>query len=522
MKTLLKNGLVYDGSVSLPQKKDILIENKKIIKIADKIDVEADKVIDCKGLNVAPGFIDAHSHNDFFVGREDSVNFFESFINQGITTQIVGNCGFSVAGVDENTKYHGLIGGGLFKTKKAGSLKDWVKENKNNLEVNIIPLIGHGSARISVSGYKNSPLTNDEEKEMLSLLERDLKDGAWGGSFGLMYEPGMYAKVNELKKFAEVIKKYDGILTVHPRACSDVSNGFPLLKRHHLELGLDEVIDVIKSTNVRCEYSHLIFTGEKSWARLPFMLKKFKDLKDEGYEIGYDMYSYTYGASVITVILPPDFMATPKEKRMHGFKYLKTRLLINITKKLLGIDFTDLTVAYIGKGYEKYEGRKISDIAKDEGISPMKMYFKLVELSDGKGNLYLDKYYNKDMILKLMEDDMSVFMTDAWHEEKGLQNASAYTCYPNFFKLALGAGIPYQNIINKMTGKIADRFKLENRGYIKEGFYADITIFSEFDFKNPVDKPTGLEYLFINGEIAYENNSYNKKKLGEFILKNEH
>lgn len=519
MLILLKNGLVYNGSLDKPIKQDVLIENNIIKKIGKDIKGKFDRIIDCNGLNIAPGFIDAHSHNDFFVTRSDSSTCIAPFIKQGITTQVVGNCGFSLIGANDKSEYRNLYGGGLFHSDKYYSLQEFVDEYQNKLDCNVIPLVGHGTARISVSGYKSSELTLQEETDMLELLENDMKAGAFGGSLGLMYEPGMYSMKKELTRFAKIIKAYDGILTIHPRACSNVSNGFPLLKRHHLELGLDEFVEILKESKVRGEYSHLIFTGEKSWPRVNSMLTKFHELKNLGFEIGYDMYSYTYGASVITVLLPPSYMALPKEKRSKGLPLFKTKFLMRITKMILGLGFEDMTIAYIGEGYEKYEGRILSDIAKEEGLSNVDMYLKLVNLSDGQGRIYLDKYYNDEIIKRLMNDDMSVFMTDAWYEDKGIQNASTYSCFPHFFELAEKYNIPKENIINKMTGKICDRFRVLNRGYIKEGYFADITIFDHFKVNEATKSAEGLKYVLINGQVVIDNNKYNENKCGVIILK---
>ena len=520
MNILLKNGFLFDGTGEKPYHADILVKDNLIAKIAECIsEGEADTVIDVKGCNVSSGFIDAHSHNDFYVTRDDHQTALRPFLHQGITTQIVGNCGFSINGVDKNTKYKELIGGGLFHTKTPSSLQEWVETFEGSIDVNVLPLVGHGSTRISTSGYSNKKLSKEQEEEMFRLLEKDLEYGAWGGSFGLMYEPGMYAKKEELTKFATLIKKYDGILTVHPRACSDISNGFPLLKPHHLELGLREVGDIMEETGVSLQYSHLIFTGTKSWPRLDSMLGIIHDYKKRGFDIAFDMYSYTYGASVITVMLPPDFMATPKEKRNKGFQYLKARVLMSLTKSLLGLSFESMTIAYIGDGYEKYEGKIVSDLAKEEGLSPALMYLKLVELSDGQGRVYIDNYYNEDIIRTLMKDDLSLFMTDAWLEDNGLQNAASYTCFPHFFALGEKHNLPKEYIVRKMTGAIADRFKIPKRGYLKEGYYADITVFGDWKISSETDYPTGLKLLLINGKIAIQDDQFHDVMAGEFVLK---
>ena len=519
MKTLFKNATIYDGSGSSPFLGDLLISEDKILKVSKNLNEKVDEEIDCTGKKLAPGFIDAHSHNDYFCFREDSKKCLQSFILQGITTQVVGNCGYSVIGVDENSPYKEYLNKSLFNSKWYGSLEDAIKKYSGKLFLNIIPLVGHGSVRTSVVGWKSKKLTKDELNQMLALLERDLKAGAFGGSLGLMYEPGMFADTAELTEFAKIIKKYNGILTIHPRACSDVSQGFPLTKKHHLELGLDEFASILKNSGVRGEYSHLIFTGSKSWNRVDSMINKFKELQKEGLDIGYDMYSYTFGASAITIFLFPDFLAIPEEKRMHGFPYLKARFLMSISMKMvLGMTYDDIVVAYIGKGYEKYEGKKLSEIAKEEKLNNVQTYFKLVNLSKGMGRVYIDKYYNKEILEKLMKDENSIFMTDAWFEETGIQQASAYSCFPNFFKLGKEFGIKEETLIHKMTGKTADRFRIKNRGYLKEGYKADLVLFDDIKIVNQTGEIEGINKIYINGKKVAENGKLKDVQSGEFIL----
>lgn len=233
MKTLLKNGTIVDGSGGKPYVSDVLIENDKITKIAKDIDAADAEVIDCTGLTVAPGFIDAHSHNDFFYDYDDAERFYEPFIRQGITTQITGNCGFSPFGVDKNTKYKDKVGGGLFHAKNPGSFKDFVKNAEGKLYVNIVPLIGHGTTRISISGFDAKPLTKEQIDEEMKLVDEAMENGAFGGSFGFMYEPGMYSKTDELVAFAKELQKYDGILTIH-RARSRKSRWVIPLSRNRI------------------------------------------------------------------------------------------------------------------------------------------------------------------------------------------------------------------------------------------------------------------------------------------------
>ncbi len=523
MKTLYQNGLIVDGTGSTPFVGDVLVENNRIVKIGTKIADDVDKIVNCTGLTIAPGFIDSHSHNDFYCGVENSEMYYQSFIKQGITTQITGNCGFSPFGVANDCKNKDLIGGGIFRAKHAGTFKDWIAAVKDDLYVNIVPLVGHSTTRVGISGFNSAPLTKEQIDEEIKLVDEAMENGAYGGSFGFMYEPGMYAKPDELYAFASEIAKYDGIVTVHARALSKVSMDYPLLGKPHLERALDEVIDIMEKCKCRMEFSHLLFAGEKSWPSAGPMLKKFHEYNEKGYDLGYDMYSFTYGASVITLVMPAWYLGMSEEDKKKPFNLFKLKIMVNISKIALGLDWSDFMVAYIGPGYEKYEGRYISDIAKEEGLSDFDEYIKLVDLSKGQGRLYIGKYYSDEMINTMMNDDLSIYMTDAWIEENGTQNGSAFQCFPYFLVRAKENNMKLEKVVRKMSGAIVDRYLIPERGYIKEGYFADLTI---FDYDNIVVKPTvpdftpeGIKYVVINGKEVISNGEYKSAPVGTLILK---
>ncbi|MBQ1482870.1 MAG: amidohydrolase family protein [Erysipelotrichaceae bacterium] len=524
MKTLIKNGMIYDGTGNKPYPGDVLLKDDRILKVAENIEEEAEEIIDAKGRMVCPGLIDAHSHNDFFYDRKDAEKYYKPFIEQGITTQITGNCSFSPFGMDEDTPYKDKIGGGLFEAEHPGSFKSFKERAKGNLYVNMAPLVGNGSVRAGMTGYDPKPYTSKQIEEEMEHVKEAMEGGALGGSFGFMYEPNRYSSREELLAFAKTIAEYDGIVTVHPRACSIVSADYPLLtKKSHLELGLDETVEIMKASGCRLEYSHLIFTGERSWKLLDKMLKTFYDARKEGYDIAYDNYAFHYGASVITVVFPEWYASLSEEERNKPLNKFKLSLTILMYRKVLGIDWEDMVVAYIGDEYKKYEGKTVLQLAEEEGVKPIDMYLKLVELSKRSGSIYLGKYYNDEIVKRLMEDELSVFMTDAWVEEKGLQNIAAFQTFPQFFLLAKRYGMPLEKIVRKMTGATADRYRLEDRGYLREGCKADITILDEdrlkVDESKPDFKPEGIDYVFINGKKVMEEGRFVSSRAGELILR---
>ncbi|MBR2677121.1 MAG: amidohydrolase family protein [Solobacterium sp.] len=525
MKTLFKNGMIYDGSDAKPYGGDVLIEDDVIVKAGGTIDDSADEIIDLKGAAICPGLIDAHSHNDFFYDYDDAEKYYKPFIEQGITTQITGNCSFSPFGSDENTPYREKIGGGLFDAKKPCSFAEFKKRAENRLYVNMVPLIGQGSVRAGIAGYDPAPFTPEQIEQELSHVREAMEGGAFGGSFGFMYEPDRYAREDEIVAFAKEIAKYDGIVTIHPRACSIVSADYPLFtKKSHLELGLDEAVDIMNKSGCRLEYSHLIFTGQRSWKLLDNMLATFRREKNNGKDIAFDNYAFHYGASVITVVFPEWYAQLTKEEAAKPFNRFKLQLTILMYRKVLGIDWDDMVVAYISDEHPEYEGKTIPQCAAEEGLSNLDMYLKLVDLSNRAGSIYLGKYYNDEIVHRLMEDDLSVFMTDAWVVEKGLQNIAAFQTFPQFFVLAKRYGIPYQNIVHKMTGKTADRYRIPERGYLKPGYKADITVL-DFDRitvneSKPDTKPEGIVHVYINGKAILKNGEYQGGCAGKVVLKN--
>ena len=524
MRIIFKNGEIYDGTGGKPYVGDVLIEDDVIVRVGEKISEEADRVIDLSGFQICPGFIDAHSHNDFFYDREDAEKYYRPFIEQGITTQITGNCSFSPFGADEDTPYRDKLGGGLFDVLHPGSFAAFKERAEGRLFVNLVPLIGQGSVRAGIAGYDPAPFTEEQIQKELAHVREAMEGGAFGGSLGFMYEPDRYAKEDEITAFAKEIAKYDGIVTIHPRACSIVSADYPLLtKKSHLEMGLDEAVDIMNRSGCRLEYSHLIFTGQRSWKLLDKMLATFHRESGKGKEIAFDNYAFHYGASVITVVFPEWYAQLSREQAASRINRFKLQLTILMYRKVLGIDWDDMVVAYISDDHPEYEGKTIPQCAAEEGLSNLDMYLKLVDLSCRAGSIYLGKYYNDEIVRRLMEDDLSVFMTDAWVEEKGLQNIAAFQTFPQFFVLAKKNGIPPQKVVHKMTGKTAERFRIPERGFIRPGYKADLTVIDlknmSVNEKKPDARPGGIVHVYINGRPVLENGEYRGGCAGKVLLK---
>lgn len=196
------------------------------------------------------------------------------------------------------------------------------------------------------------------------------------------------------------------------------------------------------------------------------------------------------------------------EERKKPLNRLKLSALVKASSLLLGFGFKDIVVAYIGPGYERFEGKSVHQIAQEEKMSDLNAYLMLCEVSDFKGRVNMGPYSTPEIISEFEHNENCLYMTDAWVEEHGVQNPAIYDCYPKFLRDSLrGTGDTMPNTIRRMTGAIADRFMIPERGYLKEGYYADLTVFDEEKLRNGVpdqEKAFGIEKVFINGRLVLD------------------
>ena len=513
MTLLLKHAKIYDGTGAQPFAGDVMVEGERIAKIAPRLDAEADRVFDLEGKALAPGFIDGHSHNDWFAIRKEPLPYFAPFIRQGITTFVAGNCGISTIGFEPGCPHVDKIGGGLFgfrdTTGQYGTAEAFFRAVDGRMPCNLSVLAGHCTARAAVSGSVNRALTPEEERQMLAILEKALQEGAAGLSLGLMYDPGLYADVEELRKVAALCVKYNKPLTVHPRAESKVSMAYPeLFGRSHLLRAFDELVEISRGTPLKLQYSHAIFVGRSSFKDKAELLRMMDELRKTGVDVKFDIYNECLGVSVITVILPDWYQSMSAQDKKKPFNRLKLAALVTATSLLLGFGFKDIVVAYIGPGYERFEGKSVHQIAKEEGMSDISAYLMLCEASGFKGRVNMGPYSTPEIISEFEHNENCLYMTDAWVEDHGVQNPAIYDSYPKFLRDSLlGAGDTMPNTVRRMTGALADRFMLPERGYLREGFYADLTVFDEEAIRAAVpdrEEAFGIEKVFINGRLVLD------------------
>jgi len=532
MKYWLTNGWITDGTGEKAYKGNILIHNERIERIQTEEPSDSLEKVDCGGRRICPGFIDIHSHLDWFAGNEGSRPLILPFVQQGITTAVGGNCGFSVFGFPVSHPYRELLTDNLFRAGKSRlswrDLDGFTEHLKDNgCPLNMISYIGHGTTRTSIRGYDSSPLNPEELKQLLALLEEGLKQGAAGISLGLQYEPGIFADREELKAVARLAASHNKVLAVHPRAASAVSGTYPMKlfgTPHHI-LAIQDMIELAEETGVRLQFSHLIFVGSLSWKTADRALKLFEDTQKRGIDICFDTYGFSLGASRINVILPDWFLAGLRENLESPKALQQLRLEIKAMELVLGFGYDQIRVTdAVHPDWKQYNGLTLSEIARLRKKSKFKTLCDLVRASDGTAGVLMERYSNPEILNKMIAHPQSLFQTDAWAEREGINNPAIYGSLPRIFRLAREHSLlPVEAIVHKMTGAVADRMNIPERGYLKEGYFADITVIDDAVISDREEKgiplpPAGIDLVIVNGRRLVESGKeVSEKSPGVFL-----
>ncbi len=339
---LIKNGTIVDGTGKLSFKGNIAIKDGKINAVTNlgngqEDDWESTKVINAENLIVCPGFIDIHSHCDFILPLKEHQERLACLLEQGITTIVGGNCGFSASPLAKDSKYMDIVQNDFeFNSGRPvdvswasmGSFFSYLEEG--GFPLNLAQLIGHGTLRKSLWGTDYSLPSQENMQQMSQIIEESFSEGAYGVSLGLGYEPGMHVDMKELEEIARLVKKHDRVLTVHIKSLARASAVYKssyLVKPHNI-LALEEMIKLAERTRVKIQISHLIFSGRKTWASCDKALEMIDQARSRGIDIAFDVFPYYCANTTVNAILPPWFLKNPD-------KYFKSSL----SRKLLAFQY---------------------------------------------------------------------------------------------------------------------------------------------------------------------------------------
>ena len=503
---IIKSGSIYDGDGGAPYIADIAIKNGKIIKIGTTIEAEC-KIIDAKGLAVTPGFIDSHSHSDRSVIAYPEMR---EKLEQGITTAVAGQCGSSFAPIAlpyrDDPKYASRL---TMSTLLCEA--DKIPQGMSTLT-----FVGHGSLRNAVIGMANRPATAEELEQMKALLRDALDAGAIGMSFGLLYSPGCYAEREELFELARVVGERGGLLSSHVRNESD-----------DFIAATTEFIDTVKASGGAVGiHSHIKSAYKQNHGKVKEALRLIEEANREGYEIYCDVYPYVASHTSLSArFVHKDMRADGKlaENMASPEMRAKAREYIYSWCDPSSLDFSWIFVDYC-PAYPEYQGKLLSEIAKIHGKDAIETGFDILRDAPNTACAYFSMC--EEDVETAIRHPLAMFCTDSEvAANREIFHPRLRAAFPRVLaRYVRERGvITLPEAIRKMTSLPAKVYRLASKGHIKEGYDADICIFSpekildNADFSSCKAKNDGLSYVIVGGEIAVVYGAITGIKNGKII-----
>jgi len=521
---IIKNGIIVDGTGNPCYRANIGVRKDKIAKISRYLSDSGATIIEADGEVVCPGFIDIHSHSDMSIMSDRKA---EHKIRQGVTTDIVGNCGFSPAPIRENTFED--LKTYISPVAEEGYSWDWSTfgEFYNELEskgssINLAPLVGHGTIRIAAMGFEAKTPDPNEFETMKSLLTESLEQGALGLSFGLEYAPGIYSKTEEIIELAKIVSHYGGVCTFHIRNEGDFV----------LE-AVTEVLTVGEEANVPVEISHLKAEGRMNWGKVGEAIQLINEARARGIDATFDVYPYTASSTFLTIILPPWSLEGGVHELLKRLKDpgLRQKIRGDIEKgvpswssmaKACGT-WDNILINYCEKRSECL-GKTISQIALMDGKDPYEAIFDLLLEEAGAVSAVFFTMSENDVITAL-KSPLSMIGSDSVNLSRAKPHPRTYGTFPRVFKKYVDEikVIGLENAVRKMTSLPAQKLGLYYRGLLMPGFSADLVIFNPSEvadkasYEDPRRYPIGLSHVLVNGQIIFEDGQFIQSYPGKIL-----
>ncbi len=528
---IIKNGNVIDGAGNPWYRADIAIKDGKIAKIRPKLSGDAIKEIDASGLIACPGFIDMHSHTDFVLPL---FNKADSFLRQGITTCVIGQCGNSFAPIrpDKEDDFR------RFYTRFIPQYKDFKFQwntfeqylqalEKKGCPANLVPFVGYENIRIAGGpGHENRPPSPEEIEEMKKYAIEAMEAGALGLSTGLIYAPQVFAKTDEILEVAKVVGEYQGLYFSHIRG-----EGQTVVD------AVEEVIEIVeKSGCVGGHISHHKIAGKIYWGTSKETLRLIEEANARGINISCDQYPYNRSMTKLSQLLPSwaheggDEMLLERLRNPDDRERMKKDVVEGIKgwgnfNGENGFDYIFIASARTKK-WKDIEGKNISEITKIKGKKDEWETLLEILIDEELGAAMTIETMGEEDIRRIMTSRYQMVGTDGlgipYLPQLGKFHPRFYGTYPRI----LGKYVREENVltledaIRRMTSFPAQRLGLRDRGLLYEGTWADIVIFDpstiidKATYENPNQFPEGMLYVIVNGVIVVDNNKQKNKYPG--------
>ncbi|MEW5800721.1 MAG: D-aminoacylase [bacterium] len=485
------------------------------------------RIIDAKGLVLAPGFVDMHSHSDYTLLIDNRA---ESKLRQGVTTEVVGNCGYSAAPVysplleERRSEYEGLYGLRL----------DWrtfpeylERVEASSPSINAVFLVGHNTIRASAMGFGDLPPSREHMTRMESLVDEALDCGAFGLSTGLFYAPACFARKEELIQLAKRVSRRGGILTSHIR-----SEGKYLIE------ALEEILAIAKGAEVPLEISHLKTFGRENWRKLDQALEMIESARHQGLEVTFDRYPYLAASTSLQSLLPDWAQAGGPRAIVHRIMDPSTRrkLVHYLLTEYRDEDYwASIFISLVADdAHKEWEGLNLTQLAQIQGTSSAEAALDL--LVQERTQVEIVQFaMSEENLARIIRHPLAMIGSDSSSRSAdgplriGKPHPRAFGTFARVIRefcldkriLSLEEGV------RKMTALPCQKLGLKDRGQIREGMIADLllfdpeSIFDQATYQNPFQYPPGIRLVMVNGRICIEEDSSLRPGQGKILLRGQ-
>lgn len=496
---LIKNGKIMDGTGNPWFISDLAIRDGRIAEIGIIAAERAARVIDVRGLIVAPGFIDVHAHIESGIAPRPTA---DNYLQMGVTSVITGNCGGS-----------------------ASSLGEWfARVEKDGTSINIGSLIGHNTVRrAAMNGDFNRAPSAEELQRMRELVEQAMKDGAVGLSTGLIYIPGTWARTDEIVELARASAKFGGVYASHMRD-----------EGEFVDKSVNEALEIGAQSGCPVEISHLKVASKERWGDSALITKMIAEARTRGQQVTVDQYMYT-ASSTNSGVLLPDWVFD------GGFEKVKERLSDQPTRARIRAEMIasqkrrgreDFSYAYVAshRANPAFNGKNLPEIARmvrgKAGAEEEAEQAMDIVLAGGAQMIY--HTMSEQDVEQIFRQPFTMIAADAGVEDTNPTSVPHPRGFGNNVR-ALGKYVRERKLVSleegirKMTSLPAQTFRLWDRGLLRKGMSADIVIFDErtiadrATFQQPKQYATGLECVIVNGQVTIEKGRHLGTRAGRIL-----
>ncbi len=497
---IIRGGTLIDGSGDAAFVSDIGIIGQRIVKIGRLNGTQAERIIEAKGLIVAPGFIDVHTHCDRSIASDPGA---VNYVLQGVTTVIGGNCGghpYPLSDLKEKISAQGIA-------------------------LNFGSLIGHNTIRRNVMGFSMEAPTAEQIEQMKALITQEMEAGGLGLSTGLSYLPGIYSRTDELVKLAAAVAPYHGVYATHLRD-----------QGQNIRTAIEEAITIGKLNGIQVQISHIKLSEDSVWGELDRITEPVEEALKQGVTVYLDQYPYTATSSGFTSSFPSWAFEGGQERFLERlddpemFERIRQYILQRRLSSVRGIDKLETIYIASCRAEPGFQGKNLREILAERGedTSIDNAARLIIEIQKRGGAQGVFFQMDEADVENLMGLEYVMHASDGGIQTpgQGVPHPRNYGTFPRIIaRYVRERGVlKLDEAIRKMTSLPAEAFQITDRGLLKEDFYADITIFDfqqfadQATFEDPHQFSRGLNYVIVNGEIVVEQNQPTGNLPGKMIL----